>query len=685
MAGEMDKVTELLRKPFGARYWRVDLHVHTPGSRDTHESSRDRGADDVVATAMARGLEVIAVTDHNSVEWCEPVREAAGQTPLIVLPGIEISTREGHLLAVFDSDKPIGQLRELLIAIGIREADFGSLDIIADGGIDEVAQAVAEEAGVAIAAHVAAERGFFVMAPAGARRSDIHACEALAAFETNDTALAEELVTGGAGRYPRSVACIQGSDSWTEDGNGHRIEGIGSRYCHIKMDGPSVRGLLQAFIDPEVRVKPSSSSPRIANHVIEGVFVNDGFLENQLLRFNPNISCLIGGTGAGKSATLELIRFALDQQVDGAVLPAVRREVDSLLNFAMNDSTTVSVVVRKGEDVYLVERVWRVAGATTPTVSRVSGEGTVGEQVDGVYLPTFFPIKAFSQSEIIEYAREPLARLTLLDDLLSLDAHFEAAGVVKGLLRENAVQLTEAERQVGEAQARLSELPTIEEQIRGLDRFFSDERVRDHPVWYQEREILENAERLVGQLQVAAADDFPQLGGTLVSQIPQKPRNADVLEELRTLEDEIRRETEDHSRAFGDLVSGFVHRLQEVRHTWDDRYEEAEREYRELLVELDKDGLGRAALASKLEELRTREQRLRQLEDELRNISVPRVEALRAAREQLLDRLQTARRSITIARQDKARELTKRLEARVRVSVKRDNDGRKFLDALRAI
>lgn len=70
-----------------ARFWAVDLHVHTPASRDVVD--RIYGAatgNDIVASALAAGLDAIAVTDHNTAYWCETVAAAAATTELVVLP-----------------------------------------------------------------------------------------------------------------------------------------------------------------------------------------------------------------------------------------------------------------------------------------------------------------------------------------------------------------------------------------------------------------------------------------------------------------------------------------------------------------------------------------------------------------------------------------------------------------------
>ena len=71
----------------GPAHWSaVDLHVHTPGSQDAHDADYGTPAD-IVAAAVAAGIDAIAVTDHNTAAWCDAVADAAADANLIVLPG----------------------------------------------------------------------------------------------------------------------------------------------------------------------------------------------------------------------------------------------------------------------------------------------------------------------------------------------------------------------------------------------------------------------------------------------------------------------------------------------------------------------------------------------------------------------------------------------------------------------
>jgi len=58
----------------------------------------------IVQTALERGINLIAVTDHNASANIEAVQKAAHGTQLTVLPGMEVQTREEvHVLCLFDT------------------------------------------------------------------------------------------------------------------------------------------------------------------------------------------------------------------------------------------------------------------------------------------------------------------------------------------------------------------------------------------------------------------------------------------------------------------------------------------------------------------------------------------------------------------------------------------------------
>jgi predicted metal-dependent phosphoesterase TrpH len=77
------------------RVVRIDIHVHTSASYD---STADLRA--VLARAAAVGLDGLVVTDHDRVESALRARRLAPEYGLVAIPGAEVSTADGHLLAL---------------------------------------------------------------------------------------------------------------------------------------------------------------------------------------------------------------------------------------------------------------------------------------------------------------------------------------------------------------------------------------------------------------------------------------------------------------------------------------------------------------------------------------------------------------------------------------------------------
>jgi len=666
------ELAELLSKRTGARFWRADLHVHTPASADIHDKWRNAQPKDVVECALTNGIEIIAVTDHNSADWCDRVREAAEGAALYVLPGVEVTTSEGHLLAIFDTDKPAADIEEFLIEVGIKRKDFGNLEAISSVDMISLAEKVESEGGIAIAAHVDRSKGFWeMMAKSGVKRQKIYACPYLRAFEIVDAKQRDNFLNGRIKGYPRQVTCVQGSDCWPSGADRHHLDSIGHRHCLLKMDHVSLFGLRQALLDPLLRVRFMDETPPEPPLAIEGVWVSGGFLDGQKLRFSDDMSCLIGGSGSGKSLTVELIRFALDQQVDASVLPDIAESCNKLMSFALRDYNTVYVLLRKGEQHYLVERTWAMGDPQPPVVSRVIGENV--EQIDEpIPVRSYFPIKAFSQGEIIEYSRKPLARLSLIDDLIDIDQERQEIEGVKSALRRNAADLIQKRKLLKQEQERLEELPGIKEEIARLEKLFDHPRVKEQESWQTEEAALERARELMQDLVEAAEGEFPALSSPLVQDKDawEGTPNRDLMERVA----QIGREANDKLRTAKQRLlknlTGLKERLGEVRGVWDTRFEEVEREINRLLQEQDQAGRGLRALHGNLRRSRKTAQRLRDLQQEIDQKRKPEIDRIEQERGGLLDRLQKARSAISAERREKANQLEATLGKRVSIDIR---------------
>lgn len=80
----------------GPRWFAGDFHVHTRESGDAAPT-----LDEAATFAVSRGLDFIALTEHNVVSHVDLITEVQSRHPtLLIIPGIEITTYDGHANAL---------------------------------------------------------------------------------------------------------------------------------------------------------------------------------------------------------------------------------------------------------------------------------------------------------------------------------------------------------------------------------------------------------------------------------------------------------------------------------------------------------------------------------------------------------------------------------------------------------
>ncbi|HAE42148.1 MAG TPA: phosphoesterase, partial [Clostridiales bacterium] len=91
-----------------------DLHIHSDLSPC---GEKEMTPNNIVNMAMLKGLDVIAVTDHNSAANLPALEIVARQAGIKAIPGIEITSKEDvHLLAYFRDYSDAVQIGSLVYA-----------------------------------------------------------------------------------------------------------------------------------------------------------------------------------------------------------------------------------------------------------------------------------------------------------------------------------------------------------------------------------------------------------------------------------------------------------------------------------------------------------------------------------------------------------------------------------------
>lgn len=106
-----------------SRTVRVDPHLHTVASYDGETLPGD-----LLRRAEQVGLDGVVVTDHDTVEGARVVADLAEASPVTAIVGCEVSTADGHLLALgVDEAPPVG---EPLASTATRVRENGGVAVV---------------------------------------------------------------------------------------------------------------------------------------------------------------------------------------------------------------------------------------------------------------------------------------------------------------------------------------------------------------------------------------------------------------------------------------------------------------------------------------------------------------------------------------------------------------------------
>ena len=218
----------------GAQFWDADLHVHSfGGSHDVKDSTMTVEA--IIEEAVKRAIRILSITDHNAETNTEKgvtyAQKYTGQ--ILVIPGVEITTANGHVLAYF-APTDATNVRNLLAKINIIGKP-GDQDAHTAMSMADVIKEAERLGGICIAAHIdRAKTGFEMLATGYPNwKKDIILSSGLYGLELDDAANliwysdSDESTSNGAERKKLvaaranmikgrpHLAHIQGSDSHT--------------------------------------------------------------------------------------------------------------------------------------------------------------------------------------------------------------------------------------------------------------------------------------------------------------------------------------------------------------------------------------------------------------------------------------------------------------------------------------
>jgi hypothetical protein len=285
------------------QWYKMDLHLHTPASADWQEP--DVTYLDLLHTAEMRGLDIIAITDHNTVAGCAALRAEIEQLDLLerlgriqpdeqhrldeyrrignkilVLPGFEFTATLGfHVLAIFPLETSIRTLEHLLIALNVptSKLDEGATEVGATADVLTAYRLIDEAGGLVIAAHANSSHGVVLQGLdfggqtriAYTQDRHLHALE-VTDLEKRGRRTTAWFFSGRKPEYPRRMHCIQGSDAhqMSRDLKDRRRLGWGERVTEILLPEPSFEDIKAVFVGEDFsRTRPYRPTKAPFDHV----------------------------------------------------------------------------------------------------------------------------------------------------------------------------------------------------------------------------------------------------------------------------------------------------------------------------------------------------------------------------------------------------------------------------------
>ena len=468
----------------GALFYKADLHIHSygvgTGSFDVNDTTNTPQA--IVDLAITKGLKLISITDHN--QWLNSlvaIQYAVGKE-ILVVPGIEVSTTQGHLLLYFETAELLQQF-------------YGSLTFDADKSICnqsivECLQRAEQLGGIGVLAHITLDSGFEkTIGRFGPHMEAIFKSRCLMGLEITrkeDAFLYTDADVNSEHKHlleiwrgvndnklHRDFAKLMSSDSHELAKLGSNIDG-NNRLTRIKMSSLTFRSFKLALMSSESRVRLEDYLPEMRT-IITHVKLEGALLDGVDVELSPNLTCIIGSRGAGKSTLLESIRESTGNESRSKLRDSEVWPQSITLDYI--DETGQHIQMQRDKNSMVVNRTDPAQGITV------------------------IPIESYGQGDTantIQHSDEnPQVIIDFLDSFLNLSALKLQDDQYVEQLRSNQSEMNKLRINLIALPAAQKNLENEKAKLKKLEQTKAADIVKYHNALIQERELRTS---LIGDL-----------------------------------------------------------------------------------------------------------------------------------------------------------------------------------------
>ena len=362
--------------------WRkCDLHRHT--TPDT-PGEFEFDPQNFLQECIRDGLDVVAVTDHDRTDHIDAVMKEALNHDIVVVPGAEISTDRGHVLALApggDGRVILDELCGRVPVTGSGTVEFNRLvSVLSEPRVN--GEGVFRNHLILVGAHTDQTGSLLGPNQAPSVEDQVSNAQHLQALEVVNE---QTLSTWRKGIKQTDVvmSLLQGSDA-------HPTVEYEARATWIYLPEVTLQCLKHAFATHEASISHEQDPPPAPDFWIKSIRFEGGQYGGRRIEFSPRANALIGPPSSGKSLIVDAIRYVFDLQCP---INDVRFSIERRLDKCLPDGTTVVVEVEKSGD---SKELRRLRGGTSAPESEAK------------------PI-VFSQAELARRSMEPVPSVELLE------------------------------------------------------------------------------------------------------------------------------------------------------------------------------------------------------------------------------------------------------------------------------
>jgi len=526
----------------------VALHVHSPlshdwgrGSTDPEDNRAKLLNDPAPYFSCLERYHLVAITDHMKTSFA--AESCKHCLSCIVLPGVELNVQlplpwrplRLHFVAIFPPDAAIDRVFHGTDIPPDEQARTGQ-EILKVNDVRELAERVRSAGGLLIAAHVGSDRGH--------RAAFRHEGEGAIGFAYDDAEVDAKVRELG-DRYKEHIAeagidaveiqTAAAAEHYRFNIGPHRTE-IPTLVCndahtleelrthpvtYVKMTELSLSGLRQAFRFPDTRIRhavPERNLPSLSGLRIAG---SQGAMSDLTIGLSPNLTCLVGARGAGKSAIVDALRytFGYNRTLGDEIGPDLAEQVKKRQLATLKNATVELIYHDASTHGYRIVADYNPKSDYSTTVSDTENNP---KHVDDVERDGRFPCRLYGWSEIERLGRDAPLQRALIDRVLDLHGALDDRTTAVQKLTENRSQIEamavglERTYSLSRYLQRLKEYrddleliskPEVDRLFKSVDS--TESQVSVAKKWEQE------IARFIRELPKAAAFPLPELGSEL--------------------------------------------------------------------------------------------------------------------------------------------------------------------------